>query len=69
MYMEDSDILIGSQEPEEDQISIQNRAKKSANIYTAGVHQIGGAIRPEKCRLYLISNKWVNANARLDYNP
>jgi len=37
-------------------------------VYKAGVHQTGGAIRPEKCRWYIIGFKWANGVAKYEYN-
>ena len=69
MYVDDSDILISSVRDNENYISIRNRAQKTATVYKSGVHQTGGAIRPEKCRWYLICYKWINGIAMYDYNP
>ena len=57
MCVDDSNILIASQEPEEDQTSIRNRTQKFATVCSAEVHQTGGAIRPENVGgiLYLIN--------------
>ena len=69
MYVDDSDILISSIKTKETIQSIRNRAQKAALVYGIGVKQTGGAIRPEKCRWYLISYKWTNGMAKLEYNP
>ena len=69
MYVDDSDILISSIQENENYTSIRNRAQKAAKVYKTGVHQTGGAIRPEKCRWYLICFKWVNSIAKYDHNP
>ena len=69
MYVDDSDILISALEPMEDAISIRNRAQKAAKVYSAGVKQTGGAIRPEKCRWFLVSYRWINGIAKIEYNP
>ena len=67
MYVDDSDILIAAIEDNESKESIRDRAQQSATIYSEGVHQTGGAIRPEKCRWYSISFKWTNGIAQYDY--
>jgi len=67
MYVDDSDILIAAIEENESKESIRDRAQQSATIYSEGVHQTGGAIRPEKCRWYSISFKWINGIAKYDY--
>ena len=69
MYVDDSDILISALQPEENANSIRDRAQKAASVYSAGVKQTGGAIRPEKCRWFLLSYKWVSGIAKIEYNP
>ena len=69
MYVDDADILIAATHKNESHISIRNRVQKSATVYKAGVHQTGGAIRPEKCRWYLIAFKWINGIAKYEYSP
>ena len=69
MYVDDADILIAATHKNENYKSIRNRVQKSAKVYKAGVHQTGGAIRPEKCRWYLIAFKWINGIAKYEYSP
>ena len=41
---------------------LRNRAQISATTYQQAVQQTGGAIRPDKCRWYSITFKWVSSN-------
>ena len=50
LYVDDSDILIAAVEKDETAHSVSRRAQKAATAYQNGVHQTGGAVRPEKCR-------------------
>jgi len=66
IYVDNADILIAAVDKDEDQISItRNRVQKSATVYKVGVHQTSLAIRPEKCRWYLIAFKWVKKRSKI----
>ena len=54
MYVDDSDILLAAKNNNETPHTTRNRAQRAAITYQNAVEQTGGAIRPEKCRWYLI---------------
>jgi len=69
LYVDDSDILIAAVEKDETAYSVSKRAQKAATAYQNGVHQTGGAVRPEKCRWYSISFRWIAGEWKYDNNP
>jgi len=69
LYVDDSDILIAATRKDESAESVSKRAQKAATAYQDGVHQTGGAVRPEKCRWYSISFKWIAGEWKYDNNP
>jgi hypothetical protein len=58
MYVDDTDILISATSYDEPLESIVARAKNASKHWRRAVAQTGGALRPEKCRWYLISFIW-----------
>ena len=68
MYVDDSDILIGSTSATESERTIRNRVQHAADIYHKGVYQTGGAIRPDKCRWFLITFEWKAGKWRYGKN-
>jgi len=69
LYVDDSDILIAALDKNETAYSISKRAQKAATAYQDGVHQTGGAVRPEKCRWYSISFRWIAGEWKYDNDP
>jgi len=59
LYADDADILLSPIGFNDTAVTIRNIAQKAATIYQSGVHQAGGAIRPEKCRWYSITFQWI----------
>ena len=62
LYMDDSDILITATQNDESISSNVNRTQKAAASYQSAVYQTGGAVRPDKCRWYLIQFQWNKIN-------
>lgn len=60
MYVDDTDILISANGPNETRASIIQRTQKAADIWNNAITQTGGALRPEKCKWYLITFNWRN---------
>ena len=60
MYVDDTDILISATHSTERIENIIQRAQKSVHIWRQGVMQTGGALRPEKCKWFLINFEWKN---------
>ena len=58
LYVDDPDILITAIQKDESISSIVKRTQKAAAIYQLVVHQIGGAVRRDRCRWYLIQLQW-----------
>jgi len=60
LYVDDTDLLVSAKNHEEPISNIVQRAQKAVHIWRQGVIQTGGALRPEKCKWYLINFKWRN---------
>ena len=58
MYVDDTDILIAATNKNDDAETIQRKSQQAATAYQDGVQQTGGAVRPDKCRWYLITFAW-----------
>ena len=58
LYVDDSDNLITVIQKDESTSSIFKRSQKAATAYQSVVHQTGGAVRPDKCRLCSIQFQW-----------
>jgi len=58
MYVDDTDILLSSHHYDEPIPILINRARHASTQWRKAVQQTGGALRPDKCRWYLISFKW-----------
>ena len=61
MYVDDADIIIAARDHNESLESIVQRTQNAASIWRRGIHQTGGALRPEKCKWYLIHFQWKNS--------
>ena len=61
MYVDDADIIIAAENHDETLESIVQRTQHAASTWRRGIHQTGGALRPEKCKWYLIHFQWKNA--------
>ena len=55
MYVDDTDILIAATHPNESTESIIRRTQHAADTWNDAITQTGGALRPEKCKWYLIT--------------
>jgi len=58
MYVDDTDLLVSSKSYSESLFFLISRLQKSVKIWRKGVIQTGGALRPEKCKWFLVSFKW-----------
>ena len=60
LYVDDSDILIAAKTMDESVEELCERAQQAADAYQIAVHQTGGAVRPDKCRCYIIAFQFRN---------
>ena len=58
MYVDDTDLLIAARNYKDPINKVINRTQRAIKIWRQGVIQTGGALRPEKCKWYLICFKW-----------
>ena len=59
MYVDDTDLLVSSKSYSESLFFLISRMQKSVKKWRKGVIQTGGALRPYKCKWFLISFKWL----------
>jgi len=64
MYVDDTDLLVAAKSHHEPIQGVISRMQKSIKIWRQGVIQTGGALRPEKCKWFLISFKWKQGKWR-----
>ena len=69
MYVDDSDILLSAISHDDTAEMLRDRAQSSASAYQQGVQQTGGAIRPDKCRWYSITFKWIGSKWKYENKP
>ena len=65
MYVDDADILLAQLHQAETTESLMRRTQKAANEWRKGIVQTGGALRPEKCKWYLLLFIWKNAEWKI----
>ena len=68
MYVDDADILLSAGTHDELLDNLVQRTQHAANIWRIGAEQTGAALRPEKCKWYLISFRWKNGKPNFNSN-
>ena len=60
MYVDDADIMISASTITETIASLLQRTQHAADTWRIGAAQTGAALRPHKCKWYLIAFRWKN---------
>ena len=63
MYVDDADIMVSARDCNESILSLISRTQTAIDTWRKGAEQTGAALRPNKCKWFLVAFKWKDNRA------